>query len=251
MASKRPPNSTQTTPSGIRIDYWDSVGVDGEPQQRRYVADPPGHREPSVTTITGETRNKANQFVSKALKLEREGIDWYEYTREAGKRGTATHDLIVRLMADGSPGRLSDLEPEHRPWGQAAAKWILDRSPEVELAETMVAGPGFVGRFDLMARLDGTLTLIDFKTAKEGDTYPPFSEVGMQLTAYTIGCEHSGYPVPDALLVVRLFADGTYDETPIQCERERFLSALATFRAWKAYDKEIKTAWRDAMEQAA
>lgn len=258
----RPPNSTQQTPAGHDVQFYAKVGVDGEKQTRRYmVSDPPGskpQRLPSATTVVG-IFDKSRPFVRKALHLASEGLDWYTHTDEAAARGTAAHGLIVRMMADDQVGSLADLDVDHRPWGQQAAAWLLAREPELIEAERFVVGPGYCGTFDLLCELDGIVNLIDFKTTKQEPVrwknnqrvglYPPYTEDAFQLSAYALGCEYSGYPVPERLAIVRLWPGG-YDEVEVPYQPDRFLSVLNAYRAKLDYDRELKAAMKAALEQA-
>lgn len=248
--AKREPNTVTRTPSGIRIEYFDSIGVDGEPQQRRYLCD--GNRLPSVTTITG-ILDKSNALIPWAVKLAHQGIDWREARDSAGERGTSTHDLIVRMMAEGRGGRLSELEDEHRPYGQAAARWLLDRSPKLLDAERMVCTDQYAGRFDLLAEIDGTPTRVDFKTVsqfaykrKGGEPtdvkLPPYPENALQIIAYETASRFAGYQSADALLIVRLGPDATYDETQVAYDPDRFSAILAAYEAKRATERDLRAA---------
>ena len=50
MSVRRPPNAVQRHPNA-EVSYWDSVGVDGKGQRRRYEVD--GEKAVSVTTLLG------------------------------------------------------------------------------------------------------------------------------------------------------------------------------------------------------
>jgi hypothetical protein len=257
----REPNQTTVTPSGITIEYYDSIGVDGAKQQRRYLVD--GERLPSVTTITG-ILDKSQALIPWAVKLTQEGKDWREVRDSAGERGVSAHDLIVRLMTrEDAPQALSGALPdEHRPYGQAAARWLLRRKPELIEAEQMVVGRissngtlhGFAGRFDLLCRLDGTPTRVDFKTTSwryqklrkdekwPGRKYPPYPENAIQLSAYELAARHSSYEPSERLLIVRLGDDGTFDETEVGYNPDWFEAVFAAFRARKSAEKELRAA---------
>ncbi len=246
--SKRPPNSVETTPSGIAIAYFDSVGIDGEPQQRRYLID--GERLPSVTTITG-ILDKSNALIPWAVKLAQQGLDWREVRDSAGERGTSAHDLIVRMMAEGKGGSLSELPDEHREYGQAAAEWLFARSPKLLDAERMVATDSYAGRFDLLAEIDGVVTRIDFKTvtafhykrkngAPTDRKLPPYAENALQLSAYETAARFSGYPQSEALMIVRLGPDPDYDETIVPYKPERFGALLAAYNAKRETERDLR-----------
>lgn len=251
MSSKRPPTSVETTPSGIEISYWDSIGLNGEPQQRRYLID--GERYVSVTTALG-ILDKSDALIPWALKLAEDGQDWREVRNEAGRRGTSAHDVVVAVMLRQRVS-LADMDAEHRPWGQAGYRWLRARSPEVIESELMVAAPSVqvAGRLDLLAMIDGRLTLADFKTVskwsrdKKDRLYPPYPENLLQLDLYAQALEESGYPTPEQGLIVRLGPDGEFDETPVDLQPERGLGIVRAYRCRSA----ATTALKDARKVAA
>lgn len=243
----RPPNETQVTPSGIEIEFWDSIGTDGEPQQRRYRVD--GERFVNVTTVLG-VLDKSDALIPWALGLHEQGLDWRQVRDEAGRRGTSAHDVVIRALLRERVG-LGDMDDEHRAWGQAGFRWLRARKPEVVQSEFMAAAPGhgIAGRADLLAEIDGILTLADFKTVTKwshdgrGTLYPPYAENLLQLDLYARCIAESGYPQPERGLIVRLGPDGTYDETFVApLSPERGLGVLRAYRCRSA----ARTALRDA-----
>lgn len=250
--AKREPNAVETTPSGIEIAFYDSVGVDGEPQQRRYLVN--GERVLNVTTILNVLAKEA--LLTWVERLTREGKDWREVRDDAAGRGTDTHHLILRVLT-GEKASLADLDADARPWGQAAYRWMVDTDPAVVLTETMVASPehGYAGRLDLLAKIDGWLTLADFKTVsrwahkkgKPDELLPPYDENLLQLDLYSGAIEDSGYPTPERGAIIRLGPDGSYDETFVQLDPERGRRILAAHLAKRDAGKSL----REAREVAA
>lgn len=240
----REPNAVETTPSGIEIAFYDSVGVDGEKQQRRYLVD--GERVVSVTTALGAL-SKGDALIRWALNLERKGEDWREVRDEAARRGTAQHHLLLRAML-GERTSLGDLDVEHRVWGQAAYRWLRDREPEVVEAERMVACPlyRYAGRFDLLSVIDGELTIVDFKTISEwkadqsGRRRPPYAENLLQLDLYAAALPPSGYEPVERGLIVRLGPDGTYDETFCEINTARGLDVLGAYESKRAAERALR-----------
>lgn len=271
MPPRRPPNSVETTPSGIEIAFWDQVGLDGLPQQRRYAID--GERLVNVTTVLGVLDKPA--LLDWAANLAREGKSWRDVRDEAGERGKDTHSLLLAALLR-ERFSIADLPEETQAHAQAGVRWKRARRPKVVEAERMVAAPshGYAGRIDLLAELDGLpgLTLVDFKTVTkwsrkkvkhkdcggegcsncdggkvEGELYPPYDENLLQLDLYTPAIEESGYPVPDQGMVVRLGPDGEYDETIVDLVPERGLGILRAYRCKAA----ATTALRDARKREA
>lgn len=248
--SKREPNAVELTPSGIEIAFYDSVGVDGEPQQRRYLVD--GERMVSVTTALGAL-SKGDALIWWALNLERKGQDWREVRDEAARRGTAQHHLLLEAML-GKRTSLGDLDDEHRAWGQAAFRWLRDRDPQVIAAERMLACPqyGYAGRFDLLTRIDGDPVIVDFKTVSEfktdqgGRRRPPYAENLLQLDLYAAALGPSGYEPVERGLIVRLGPDGTYEETFAAIDTARGLGALGAHQSKRAAERALREAHKAA-----
>lgn len=240
MAAKRPPNCTERTPSGTEIAFYDTVGVDGEPQQRRYMVD--GRRVANVTTILGVLAKEA--LLGWVERLTREGKNWRDVRDEAGERGADSHHLLLQALTGGAAS-LSDLPDEYRPYGQAGFRWVRARSLEVIEIERMVASTtyGYAGRLDLLANIDSTRTLTDFKTITKwsykrrdgeltaGETYPPYDENLLQLDLYQGALVESGFDPAERGLIVRLGPDADYDETFVDLDPQRGLAILAAYQA--------------------
>src|SRR3954453_3613427 len=158
MASRRPPNRTETLPNGVEVAFWGSVGVDGKGQRRCYRVDGRDETWPSVSTIAGIYAIPA--LTPKAVKMQEEavialaqsGVDIASLSREqlraklweagthydaiwgvARKRGDVAHDVLLRLWQ----GEVPDLAdyPDERKWIQAGLKFARDEDPEVIDAE--------------------------------------------------------------------------------------------------------------------
>ena len=248
--AKREPNVVEVTPSGIKIAFYDSIGLDGEPQQRRYLID--GERLVNVTTILN-TLSKGDALIHWAVNLEREGQDWRDVRDEAAHRGHGQHHLLLQSML-GERTSLSDLSEEYRPWGQAGFRWLRDREPKVIEAERMIANPehGYAGRFDLLTEVDGERTLVDFKTIsqwkrdRKGNLCPPYDENPLQLDLYSGALEASGYEPATRGLIVRLGPDGNYDETFADLDLSRGLGVLAAYQSKRLAGQAVREAAKAA-----
>jgi len=197
MASRRPPNRTETLPSGVRVEFWDKVGVDGKGQNRCYRIDGREEKWPSVSTIAGIYAIPA--LTPKAVKMQEEaiialaqsGVDIAGLSREqlraklreagthydaiwgvARKRGDVAHDVLLRLWQ----GDVPDLAayPDERKWIQAGLKFARDEDPEVVDVEYFVASTThkFAGRGDLLCvprkgPRAGKLVRFDYKTVTD------------------------------------------------------------------------------------
>jgi len=245
LTAKRPPNHIELTPAGDEIQFWDSVGTDGEPQQRRYQVN--GERYTSVSTAVGVLDKPG--IPHWAVRLTREGKDWLAERDAAAERGTQTHELVARLI-QGERASLADLPDDVRAWGQAAYRWLADTEPVREMVETMVCWPKvrLAGRIDLVAQIDGVRTLVDFKTredwklTKTGAKEPPYESNLLQLDLYQGALAASGHEVAERGLIVRLGPDGSYDETFAKLDPERGRRILDAYRARGEAREQLKAA---------
>lgn len=264
--AKRPPTATETLPNGSVIEYWGEIGEDGEPQQRRYLVD--GRRLPSVSTVakyldadpTGllywasgltcegvaqlaqqsGSINWINSADSIKAALREAELTWKHVRDQAAQRGTDVHERIFAALSDRRTlPDLSSLSDDDRGFGQAAIRWWNDRGPRPILAEQMTAGDGFVGRFDLLAEVDGGLTLIDAKTrAKPTDRISDH----VQLAGYAEALEASGQPVPARTLILILMPDGEYREVEGQGAANDWYAALSAYQANRMLSKRMRDA---------
>jgi len=101
----------------------------------------------------------------------------YDVSGAAMLAGTRIHDHAHHLQA----GEAVDVAPEHLGAVQAVARFLDAHHVEAVAAERPVVhtAHGWAGTFDLLAGIDGTLWLIDWKTGKG-----VYSEVALQLAAY-------------------------------------------------------------------
>lgn len=224
-----PPSSVEVTPSGTRIEFWDSEDeATGLRQTRRYLID--GEKVDSVTQILGVLDKPGLTYW--VAKQAYAGLDWEEERNRAGERGRQGHDLILRTILKERTS-LADLDDEFRGWGQAAFRWLSVRRPEVVEAERMVAGSDYAGRFDLLATLRGLpgIPLVDFKTLTEwksdnGKPRKAYAQNVIQLDLYTHAILESGYTTPTYGIVVQLGPDGTYREWFVNLKPSRGIAIL-------------------------
>ena len=130
---------------------------------------------------------------------------------DAAARGLNSHALIQGFLEDGTVPSLGD-HPEDQ-WGyiRALSSWLLAARPEPEATELMVCDPtaGYGGRLDLIARIDGKRTLVDFKTSEKGKLW----EGGhFQLGLLERGMRVCGDGEVDRRVLVALAADGSFRE---------------------------------------
>jgi hypothetical protein len=151
----------------------------------------------------------------------------------AGDIGSETHKLIewmirTRLGAEAGP------EPIVSTAAQLAFlefdAWAASVRFKPILIERTVHSVkhGFAGTTDLLARVDGVLMVVDFKTGKA--IYP---EAQLQVAAYSVAMFEMGYR-PQAALIVRLpkVAGDSLEVQPVSTVAELFPTFLAVKQLW-------------------
>jgi hypothetical protein len=178
--------------------------------------------------LDGVAAGDAGEF----LRSSGRGVD--AITRAAANRGTFIHALVDSYFTTGEVPNPADVDPEARPYLQAALRWILDAEQQgmvVEDTERMVAHPEhmYAGRMDLrMSLADGFARIVDFKTNERGRVYGSHH---YQPHAYGLADEACGAEPIAQGLVVAFGADGTYDQRPVVATADDFLALLAAYRA--------------------
>lgn len=269
MAAKRPPNRTETLPDGTEVEFWDKLGLDGEPQQRRYRVE--GERYLAISTAASVydkfalTPAAVKLTEAGVIAVAQSGVDIAEMTpgqlralmqarglyydsiwQVARDRGDLAHDHLLHLIRDGKVAKLGDYAPDMRPWIQAGMKYVVEARPKVIHAEQMVACTELkvAGRFDLFAEMrDGARARVDFKTVTEwkvkrdhkgqptDELLPPYDENLIQISGYERTARSCGFDEADRLCVVRLGPDGDYDITEVPYKPEVFEAAVAGYRS--------------------
>jgi hypothetical protein len=180
-------------------------------------------RYPSVTGILSDTWAKpglVNWAAREAANIDR-------IREDAFARGHDVHLFIETFMRDGTLLGFNDFPVERKPYLQGAARFLLEHDPQPEAIEQLVCHPeeGYAGRFDLLARLRGKLTLLDFKTSPKGDIYP---EAHVQLAAYAVAEARCSGEIYERYAVVGINADGGYRlaDTPVGRAQECWADLL-------------------------
>jgi hypothetical protein len=133
-------------------------------------------------------------------------------SKRAADRGTDIHAYLEARLNSWEPEELS---PDAEPYRAAADDWLMSADIEVVETELTMFHPLYAGTCDLVARIDGQLTIADFKTSKA-----IYDEAALQLSAL-FGCltDAAGEPLPwrerdgeftelPTLMVVRIGEDG-------------------------------------------
>jgi len=170
-----------------------------------------GTKVPGTTTITGQL-DKPN-LIQWAWNLGAEGKDWREARDSAGDRGTSVHDMIMGFWRCEEVAMVGDIETK---CFEMFLKWLQGKKVDPVLVEMPLVSEEykFGGQPDLVAMIDGVLTLLDIKTAKA--IYP---EVWYQLAGYDILLKEHGHEC-EQYQILRLGQDGSFED-PIRDELER------------------------------
>jgi hypothetical protein len=100
---------------------------------------------------------------------------------------------------------------------------------------------GYAGTMDLLAEVDGVVTLVDFKTGKA-----IYGEAMLQNVAYQVALAEMGHQKAEAGLIVRLpklQSDPEFEAKPVPLVDELFpvfLSALGVWKWWYAGEQEYR-----------
>jgi hypothetical protein len=163
--------------------------------------------------------------IVRALKLGAEAAKL-----KAAKRGLDIHDALEHWGRTGQWPGDRDMDLEHRPFLPGLARALLVLDPEPIAVEQITCSPthGIAGRFDLLARVDGQITMIDLKTNKWG---VGFAEAHPQVAAYA-GCEQEiGGVEIERMLVLGIGPDGAFRCDEGCAAFEDFLAVMGAYRS--------------------
>lgn len=170
----------------------------------------------------------------------------------AADRGTNVHTALELYAERGilpDPG----LYPANEAgYVRGLVEFIKDSNLQVKHSEVMVASAigGYAGRFDVIGSIDGEVVtktypkrspiktklrwdegLLDLKTSK--GVYPSYH---LQLDAYDLAYEESGYGLVDHTAVVRVTDDGRYELVEGRATRGNFFAVLAVHNIIRAIE---------------
>lgn len=143
--------------------------------------------------------------------------------KEALDVGSAIHDYCeqyAQAVIDGNnQPTIPDAQEEIVNGIQAFLRWVEENHVEFIAVEKTVFSREhvFVGRFDLLARVNGVLTLCDFKSSKA--IYP--LEMGVQLACYQIAYEEEYNEQIEQRMIIRFGKDDGQFETEVFTDHER------------------------------
>lgn len=154
--------------------------------------------------------------------------DWTYCTTWARERGSVVHKAVHLALTEGLDWSTLD-EPLH-PYVSAALQAVADLGGETLASERRILSKlyGYAGTLDWLGKVNGRLTLWDWKT---GPLVPAY---GLQIAAYAEAyAEETGERV-ERRYGIRLNADGTYEAVPFT-DRQDIVNFHAAVRlaAWK------------------
>ena len=199
---------------------------------------------PGVTTLTGVMDKPA--LVAWANKIGLEGIKVREYVDDLARIGTLAHYMVEchvkSLIGEKSEPDLSDYTPNQIDLAENAflkfLEWEKCRKVEYLACELSLVSEKhrFGGTVDLLAKVNGTRTLIDLKTCKA-----IYDEMETQVGGgYKLLLEENGFVIDD-VRILRIGRDETegFEDKPVRkldLHRKRILLCRELYEL----NKEIK-----------
>lgn len=224
-------------PSGAVCFYRDSNHAyysEIEEKGGKWVG-PNASRLPSPSTVAKVYDLQLADRLSAAAA--RAGLEWFERKDRRAREGTAIHEKVLETLAAGERiPSLADVDETERGYAQAVIAWWRDSEPEPIASEQVVYSPShrFAGRCDLIAKIDGKVTICDLKTGFIGES------AHVQLNGYALASEESGFGPIEAAMLLKVFDDGTYKVLPGLCDGSEFLQALEVYRGGKKLAKGVR-----------
>jgi hypothetical protein len=185
----------------------------------------------------GELAGVAEEDFAKAIKAL--GLGPSAARDEGADRGKAVHLGLHTLAVEGRPPD-PGAHPEHwRPWIQGSVRAWLYMDPEMVSSEEIVCHPelGYAGRPDLLAVVDGKLTLIDYKTGK-GRVY---DSAHYQTRLYAIALSRCLRITVERIVIVGIDDDGGFRIVECEATEDDAISLLDTYRSRKRINAGMAT----------
>lgn len=198
-----------------------------------------GKRLPGVTTILNELAKPA--LIHWAWGLGTKGIDYRVHRDELADIGSLTHDMILCHLKgekwDNSEYSKKQIDKAENCF-LSYLEWEKQHNLEPGLLETPLVSEihQYGGKPDFYGRIDGTLTLLDFKTGKR-----LYDEHLFQLAGYSQLLQENNYKVEQSMLL-NIGRDETekfeqLKKVDLSLESIIFFAALEIYRAKKLLKK--------------
>ncbi len=195
---------------------------------------------PGATTVLGILNKPA--LVPWANKLGLSGIDVNKFVDDKAEIGTLAHAMVEAYLK-GEQADTSDYSKNQIEQAENSLlsffEWSKDKVLEPILLEAPLVSETYQygGTVDCYCKLDGVLTLLDFKTSKA--IYP---EMMYQLGAYQLLLYENGHKVDQCrILRIGRDADEGFEERTknlLGAEQAIFLNCLAIYNLQKGLKKE-------------
>lgn len=168
---------------------------------------------------------------------------------KAAEIGSQTHALIEWTLRR-QLGQVVGPRPETTPPAEWAFMAFEDWAKSVHLEPLRVEDTvwslthGYAGTMDLLARVNGKTTLVDFKTGKS-----VYAEAFLQNVAYQAALEEMGHEVVHDGLIVRLpklETDPAFEAVEVPPREDLFpvfLSCVHLWQWWSAAEEASKLTW--------
>jgi len=203
--------------------------------------------------------NKALEYLQKVnvvsvATIRQAKLAHVDHSNAGKKAGKVGHALVEALQAGKQVVMPTD--PEERKAAESVKAayegWCKDFNPEVVGAELVVYSllHDFAGTYDLLARINGKLTIIDYKTTNPSYFNPDgiYGEYFAQLGAYSLAHEEMTGETVDDLAIVNLPKNGEayrmksikdIGMTKLDCQMY-FLNALGLFKLNRNFEGAVK-----------
>ena len=204
-----------------------------------------GKRVPSVTTILGVIDKPALKFWANQIGLN--GIKIVEYVDDKAMIGTLAH-YIIECFVKNEKENFEQFECDQEQIEQARVctkkffEWLdyqAEFSPIASELHLVSESMQYGGTIDLIAKLNGKITLIDFKTCNAIYEEPYF-----QTAAYEKLAKEHGYNV-EQVVILRIGRDEEegfeyIEHKTLETSFATFLAAKTLYENKKEFSKEFK-----------
>lgn len=225
---------------------------------------------PGVTTFCGmqDSTSGANGLITWGVtgaletfeRVLRETKDWEEARAAAAKWPTRARDLgdeVHTAIDQFNRGLPLELTSDTAPYVAQYAAWLRNENIEILASEfyTFNATIGFGGTLDAIARIDGELCLVDWKTGKAKDSQR-LQLAGLSMAEVYGDKGQDAKPMPkiDTAYIVLVQPDGPPLVIPHQitdADREHFRYLVETYHRVRGWAKAFTPTPVEIKEEAA
>lgn len=175
-----------------------------------------------VTTILGELGWNKNVLIAWANRLGLQGIESGRYVDDKASIGTLAHAIVLETVG-GEKVNTDDYSANQIALAKNCLRsfeeWKKGKTVEPILIESRMVSEtlGIGGTPDFYGKINGVLTLVDYKTGK-GGCYPEYI---IQVSVYALMLEESGHQVDEIrVLNIPRSDDESFTETIVN-QRQR------------------------------